>query len=522
MGAALHRLRSESESGGEAQPSTSLAHNGPRTHLKGTFVSRRDQRNGTRGSRRTPRRVAIWAPTVLVVGLLGSAAAADHWAWGPKYLGWEQDREPALVAAPEILGLGDVPAVTPVADEAPTGLLDEAAIRKATAAALGDDSLGRHVVAAVASLDGTVVFSSGNDRFIPASTAKVLTGVAALDVLGPDHRFTTSVETGASLGEIVLVGGGDPYLRSEPAALGAFPEQADLVTLAVETAAALTEAGTTTVQLTYDTSLFSGPDDSPDWEESYVGGDVVSPIGALWVDRGVDEETGLRVEDPAAVAAQTFADALTARGITVGEPQPGQVTADGVVLADVDSAPVSQIVERVLEVSDNEGAEVLARHVGLAVDDEGSFTAGAASVLSTLETLGVDVTGAVLHDGSGLSRGNVVRATTLVQTLAQAAADDDPRLRAALDGLPVAGFTGSLSGRFDVASDDGLGKVRAKTGTLTGVHALAGITTDASGVPMLFVIGADKVPVEKTLQARATLDQFAAALSGCVCSTPSA
>ncbi len=456
---------------------------------------------------------------MLVVGVLGVAVAADHFAWGPRYLGWTSDAvSDGPVAAPEILGLGAVPTAPAVADEAPEAALDAAAIRKATRSALRDDSLGKHVVSLVATLDGTPVFSSGDDRLTPASTAKILTGVAALETLGPDHRFTTSVEVGADVDEIVLVGGGDPYLRAEPAPNGSFPEQADLTTLAFETATALTERGTTSVKLSYDASLFTGPADNPEWEAGYVGEEVVSPISALWVDRGVDPDSGRRVPDSAAAAAQVFADALEKRGVSVSGPQSGEVAADAEVLASVDSAPVSQIVERVLEVSDNEGAEVLSRHVGIAVEDDGSFVAGSESVLSTLTELGVDVSGDVLLDGSGLSRKNHLSATTLVAALALAASDDDPRLRPAIDGLPVAGFTGSLNSRFDVAADDGLGKVRAKTGTLTGVHVLAGITTDAAGVPMLFVVGADKVPVEKTLQARATLDQFAAALAGCVCS----
>ena len=139
-----------------------------------------------------------------------------------------------------------------------------------------------------------------------------------------------------------------------------------------------------------------------------------------------------------------------------------------------------------LEVSDNEGAEVLARHVGLAVADDGSFAGGAAGVRQTLAGLGVPLDGAVVHDGSGLSRANRLRTDTLIEVLRVAADPDHPELRAVLTGLPVGGFTGSLAVRFDDAVPAGVGRVRAKTGTLTGVRSLAGHRRrperDAAGV----------------------------------------
>ena len=73
-------------------------------------------------------------------------------------------------------------------------------------------------------------------------------------------------------------------------------------------------------------------------------------------------------------------------------------------LAQVRSAPLDEIVAHVLDVSDNEAAEVLAHHVGLAVAGEGSFVAGAEAVTRTLADLGVPTRGLELHDGSGLSR----------------------------------------------------------------------------------------------------------------------
>ena len=90
-------------------------------------------------------------------------------------------------------------------------------------------------------------------------------------------------------------------------------------------------------------------------------------------------------------------------------------------------------------------------------------------------------------------------------------------LAGAVDGLPVAGFSGSLTYRFATRADSALGRVRAKTGTLTGVHGLAGVVTGRDGSVMLFVAIADRVKVRHTLFARDRLDQVAAALAGCAC-----
>jgi D-alanyl-D-alanine carboxypeptidase/D-alanyl-D-alanine-endopeptidase (penicillin-binding protein 4) len=84
--------------------------------------------------------------------------------------------------------------------------------------------------------------------------------------------------------------------------------------------------------------------------------------------------------------------------------------------------------------------------------------------------------------------------------------------------VPVAGFTGSLSSRFTTGSPAGLGLVRAKTGTLTGVHGLAGTVTTVDGAVLAFVAIADRVRPPDQLSARTRVDELAAALAGCRCS----
>jgi D-alanyl-D-alanine carboxypeptidase/D-alanyl-D-alanine-endopeptidase (penicillin-binding protein 4) len=92
-----------------------------------------------------------------------------------------------------------------------------------------------------------------------------------------------------------------------------------------------------------------------------------------------------------------------------------------------------------------------------------------------------------------------------------------PELSGVASGLPVAGFSGSLARRFDVRAGAGLGRVRAKTGTLTGVHGLAGVAVGRGGSVMVFATLADRVKEPDVLFARAQLDRVAAALAACRC-----
>ena len=221
---------------------------------------------------------------------------------------------------------------------------------------------------------------------------------------------------------------------------------------------------------------------------------VVAPIRALWVDEGRPADGSGRVADPSQTAASYFAAELRATGLVVtGSPTPHRAGAGATPVAQVESAPLSQIVERVLSVSDNEAAEVLGHQVGVATVGRGSFPGGVAGVEQATAELGVPLQGAVLYDGSGLSRDDRLDPATLVAVLRLAASDDHPDLRPVLTGLPVAGFTGSLEYRFTDTPPPARGRVRAKTGTLTGVSALAGVATDLDGTTVVFVLVADRV-----------------------------
>lgn len=470
--------------------------------------------------------MVTWLPTLLVLALLAAGVGAHRFEWGPRYLPWlaaDPVTEPEAVLPPAGLDLPDwsAPEVEAEVVDASTAIRPQK-VASAVTPELSDPDLGRHVVGAVTSLTpDSETWTAGDGRYLPASTTKLLTLGAALATLGPDHRFTTRVVRGEKPREIVLVGGGDPLLASKPLTIAeaesTYPARADVTSLALAAADAL--GGRGRVKVRFDDSLFSGPTDNPAWRKDYVPDDIVSPITALMVDSGREPVGDERSDDPSLAAARTFAAALAAAGLTVaGEPQRVVVPAEAEELASVQSAPLSEIAERIIDVSDNEGSEVVAHHVGIATSGTGSFESGAAGVVGTLRELGIDVSGDEVYDGSGLSRRNRVAATTLLALLQHAAGPDGEALRSLVTGLPVAGFTGSLTYRFAEGPAVARGLVRAKTGTLTGVHALAGIAAGRDGGLMAFVFAADKAEPEDTFDAPEALDRAAAALAACRCS----
>ncbi|MFF0339820.1 D-alanyl-D-alanine carboxypeptidase/D-alanyl-D-alanine-endopeptidase [Kribbella sp. NPDC004875] len=395
-----------------------------------------------------------------------------------------------------------------------------AGVAKVLAGVLKDPSLGTHhgVYVWDASRNKPVFSVGAATPYTPASTLKLLTTVSALSTLGPDHTFATKVVS-AGKGSIVLVGGGDPLLAVKPSAGDGFPARATLQTLAASTAKALKAQGVASVTLGYDASLFTGPAVNTRWEANYVPEGIAAPTSALWVNEGrIAPGMAKRSTAPAQAAAVAFQKLLVQYGIKVAATKPAVAAAAATPLAQVKSPTLGQIVEYINLHSDNDGAEVLLRHVGIATSNGGSYVGGVKGVRATLTKLGLDVSKATIYDGSGLTRANKVPLDLLAGAVRVAVSKSHPELRHLLTGLPIAGFDGSLRERFTTAgTSTGLGLVHAKTGTLTGVHSLAGYARDRTGTLLVFAVASDSVPVPKTLDARAALDRTTAALATCGC-----
>ncbi|WP_190394342.1 D-alanyl-D-alanine carboxypeptidase/D-alanyl-D-alanine endopeptidase [Nocardiopsis quinghaiensis] len=223
-----------------------------------------------------------------------------------------------------------------------------------------------------------------------------------------------------------------------------------------------------------------------------LGTNTVTVSGAI--PAGGAPVTAVRtVHEPAGLAGHLFERALERHGVEVaggvefGDAPGGRSGAR--VLADHESPELGEILVPFMKFSNNGHAEMLVKSIGREVADEGSWDAGLAGVEKALTGLGVDTSALVLNDGSGLSRGNLVTADTVVDLLTRSRdASWHGTWRAS---LPVAGESDPLVGgtlRYRMGGTAAEGVVSAKTGTMTGVSALSGYVPGPDDGELVFSI----------------------------------
>ncbi|HEX8748215.1 MAG TPA: D-alanyl-D-alanine carboxypeptidase/D-alanyl-D-alanine-endopeptidase [Pyrinomonadaceae bacterium] len=418
--------------------------------------------------------------------------------------------------------------------------------------------------------DGRVVYARDAQRpFTPASNMKAYTTAVALDTLGADYRWRTSVyalsepDSGGTInGDIVLYGRGAPDLSSEA--------KRDAPDYLAKLADDMYRRGVRHVRgdLVGDESYFRGEALGDGWlwndVQWYFGAEVsaltvngneatltITPGKAseraaarvendggyfnltndantsargssltIGVTRGLSDNNlrvwgdfpasgssysvRISVHNPALWAARLFREELRARGITVdGEarardarvaPEERFEPERGVELAFVNSRTLGEIARATNKFSININAELILRTLGRERRDaapdpdpvrmriRGDDEAGTSFIRLWLERNGIGTAGMSLHDGSGLSRLDIVtpEATArLHAAMAKSAASKIFR-----DSLPIAGRDGTLSGRLGSTG----GRIQAKTGTLSYNNSLSGYVLAADDEPYAFAI----------------------------------
>ncbi|MEA2175813.1 MAG: hypothetical protein QOD00_3405 [Blastocatellia bacterium] len=422
--------------------------------------------------------------------------------------------------------------------------------------------------------DGRVLYSRNGDRtFTPASNMKIYTTAVALDLLGADYRWRTSVYANAEpdargtlSGDLILYGRGAPDLASHVKGNGAAP----LVQLADD----LYKRGVRRVRgdVVGDESYFQGEPLGDGWlwndVQWYFGAEVsalsvndnevvvkITPAAkgdaqpdvkfdpqtdylhitndTNTVERGKPLTVGLTrglsdnevrvwgdfpaggqgfnarlsVHRPALWAAGLFRDALKARGITVdGEARSRDsrshhddksfAIGNAHELATFTSKTLGQVVRATNKESINLNAELILRTLGkergaMAPDQNpkrnltrGDDEAGLAVVRLWLNRAGIETDTLSLHDGSGLSRLDLVTPESSARLLTAIART--PAANVFRDSLPVAGRDGTLASRMRAVNV--AGRVAAKTGTLSYINSLSGYTTTLDDEPLAFSI----------------------------------
>ena len=380
---------------------------------------------------------------------------------------------------------------------APAGAGDAPlAKRLARALAVPHVSHDRTAVVAFDLQTGETVFSEhGGLPLAPASNEKLAVAYAALVTLGSGYRIDTAVlgrgEQNGTVwqGSLVLAGHGDPTLSSS-----------DLADLARQVRAAGILRVTRGVF--GDESFFDARRTAPGWKSWFYVNEC-APLSALTVDRA--RYGGRTSGSPALAAALLFRDALRRAGVAVVGAGIGREHGDEVPLASVESAPLSEIVERMGRVSDNFTAEILLKQLGAAGGGVGTSARGAAAVRAALAQGGVPLTGVRLFDGSGLSSLDRLTTRALAALLRAAWADPDVRPYF-LAALPLAGVNGTLADRM--RRPPARGNVRAKTGTTWLASALSGYVKRR----YVFSVLQNGSPVS-SFWARRAQDRFATALA---------
>jgi D-alanyl-D-alanine carboxypeptidase/D-alanyl-D-alanine-endopeptidase (penicillin-binding protein 4) len=380
---------------------------------------------------------------------------------------------------------------------------------------------------------------------MPASTMKVATSWAALSVLKPDFTMVTEVLadriSGASAGNIYLKGLGDPYLVSEQlfaltrevsskglseirgdiivddsyfipdkpldeqeklghrsyhapySALslnfnslkivvhpGAKPGQAAKVSVDPDSEYATVIAAVKTAAGKQPANLDIQRDSDPS------GRDVIRVGGAIGVE-AASKGRYVNVSSPPLYVGEVFKEYLLREGIRVsGKVIRGQTPADAALYCSFNSQPLAVIVYWLNKFSNNFMAEQLCLALGAAVHGApGTREKGLSVIRKQLLSIGVDESAFQLAEASGLSRKNRLSSAALVRVLLTAAQDFScyPEF---VSSLGVAGADGTLKEKF---AENGLKRrLRAKTGNLRGVNALAGYGLSPDGRQFAFAV----------------------------------
>ena len=370
---------------------------------------------------------------------------------------------------------------------------------------------------------GQAVYTKdGTTGVRPAGVMKVLTAAAAISALGPTFQITTSVDMTVP-GTISLIGQGDATISRLPAGQGVYPGAPTMSTLAAKAFAAYnaipTNAGTPISNIILDSTYWS-PSDS--WDSSVPRsrqtGGYLSEATALQVDgdrANAHNQISPRSNDPVGAAGTAFAQAL---GALPGGPNPSSISftksatpSGSSALASVQSQPVSSLVKQMLRNNDDTLAEMLARIVSVKESLGGGSGSIQQATTTALAKFTADASSLTIEDGSGESDESQVP-PQFMSSFMSLISQKGNGLQYVAAGLPVAGKSGVLAGRFKGSNAVVSGKITGFSGAISNASTLTGYLTAADGTGESFTFFAEG---SGSGAAAAALDSLAAAVYTC-------
>ncbi|MBI4722663.1 MAG: D-alanyl-D-alanine carboxypeptidase/D-alanyl-D-alanine-endopeptidase [Candidatus Stahlbacteria bacterium] len=383
-----------------------------------------------------------------------------------------------------------------------------------------------------ATSNGTPLYSYNSEKLlVPASNVKIITALAALNLLKPDYRFKTELYYDSL--NLYIKGYGDPTLTTD-----------DLSQMAEK----VVECGIDTIaNIIYDDSYFDKKEIGSGWieeEESYGFNARVSALSvnkncikifvksskcigekvkfilypqtefvevinlavtgeedSLYVERdknyiilkgkmhkGSRGETFIRhIDKPSLYTATVFKELLQQKGVKIkGKIVKSSIVDSSNLIYSHYSEPLASLVYDMNKESINFYADQILKTIGAELGGPpGSYAKGISKIEKFLDSLGISESEVKIYDGSGLSRYNLISTKGMVKILLKAL-EFDTRYEF-IGSLPISGTDGTLSGRM--RSLQSIRKVRAKTGTMLNVSSLSGyITTNTNNLVAFSII----------------------------------
>ena len=413
-------------------------------------------------------------------------AAAEDTADAPVE---EPTPRPAATPTPEPT---EAPTANPDPDPLPRELVEDV-----TDVLAGDDvtDIANLSALVVDDLGRVVADHQGDVPVMPASTNKLVTAAAALHLLGPEYRYVTRavatgpIDDGVLDGDLVVVGQGDPTLASPTYVEEVYPARPHTRISAL--ARAVVDAGIEEItgSVLGDPSTFADEPEADGWRDRYFDTLDTTRASGLTVDAGRrllerdDMVLGMVADDPAEVTAEVLDDLLADADVEIGS-EPGRGTAPPTAeeAARVQSPPMIDLLAHVMIRSDNHMADAVFRTLGARTGDA-TWTGGDVAARAALSDLDVDWSGAVMADGSGLSRDDRLSAEMLISVDRAFSERHGATWR---DLMAVMGETGTLSRRLRGTPAEG--RVTGKTGSLRDARSLVARADPLDGGPYYFAV----------------------------------